>query len=94
VIPSVVDPDPVGSELFAGCGINHFGPGSGQPLTGMNLKQNFSDKLTISQPNAQLKKNKNPFSQKNSLKIFHPKKVSLKSSSYKNISIYDTDRKY
>jgi len=45
---SVVDPDP---ELFAGSGsgvgsgINHFGSGSGQPLSGMNLKQNFSDKI-------------------------------------------------
>ncbi len=26
-------------------GINHFGSGSGQPLSGMNLKQNFSDKI-------------------------------------------------
>jgi hypothetical protein len=46
---SVVDPDPVGS------GINHFGSGSGQPLSRMNLKQNFYDKITISQPKAQIK---------------------------------------
>jgi hypothetical protein len=36
------DPDPIGSELFAGSGvgsgINHFGSESGQPLPGMNLK--------------------------------------------------------
>ncbi len=28
-----------------GSGINHFGSGSGQPISGMNLKQNFSDKI-------------------------------------------------
>jgi hypothetical protein len=44
------DPDPK-SDLkhFAGSGVgsgmNHFGSGSGQPLSGMNLKQNFSDKI-------------------------------------------------
>jgi hypothetical protein len=36
-----LDPDPVGSETFVGSGvrfrINHFGYGSGQPLSGMNL---------------------------------------------------------
>jgi hypothetical protein len=38
-------------KLFAGSGSqvgsekNHFGSGSGQPLSGMNLKQNFSDKI-------------------------------------------------
>jgi hypothetical protein len=34
-------------KLFAesGSGINLFRPGSGQPLFGMNLKQNFSDKI-------------------------------------------------
>ncbi len=36
-------------KLFAGSGsgvgINHFGSGSGQPSSGMNLKQNFSDKI-------------------------------------------------
>ncbi len=41
----------VGSETFSrsgsgvGSGINHFGSGSRQPLSGMNLKQNFSDKI-------------------------------------------------
>jgi hypothetical protein len=38
---------------FSVSGINHFGSGSGQPLSGMNLKLNL--KFTISQPNAQLK---------------------------------------
>jgi hypothetical protein len=32
-------------KLFARSGINHFGSGSGQPLAGMNVKQNFSDKI-------------------------------------------------
>jgi hypothetical protein len=39
-------------KIFAGSrvgsGTNRFG--FGQPLSGMNLKQNFSDKFTISQP--------------------------------------------
>jgi hypothetical protein len=43
IVDSVVDPDP---ELFAGSelgsGINHFGSGSGQSGSGMNLKPNFS----------------------------------------------------
>jgi hypothetical protein len=37
------------SKLFSGSGvgsgINNFGSGSGQPLTRMNLKHNFSDKI-------------------------------------------------
>jgi hypothetical protein len=45
VIISIVDPDP---ELFAGSGlgsgINHFGSGSGQSGSGMNLILNFSVK--------------------------------------------------
>ncbi len=41
LIFSVVDPDP---ELFAGSGINHFGSGSGQSGSGMNLIPNFSVK--------------------------------------------------
>jgi hypothetical protein len=52
ILSSVVDPDPESDpKLFAGSGsgvgfgINHFGSGSGQPLSGMNLKQNFSDKI-------------------------------------------------
>jgi hypothetical protein len=36
-------------KLFAGSGVgsgtNHFRSGSGQPLSGMNVKQNFSDKI-------------------------------------------------
>ncbi len=43
------DPDPVGSVTFcrirSRIRINHFGSGSGQPLPGMNLKQNISDKI-------------------------------------------------
>ncbi len=46
-----MDPDPesgpklsAGSESGVGSGINQFGSGSGQPLSGINLKLNFSDK--------------------------------------------------
>jgi hypothetical protein len=61
VDPDPADPDPAGSETFyririrqgpklfvgsgVGYGINHFGSGSGQPLSRMNLKQNFSNKI-------------------------------------------------
>ncbi len=65
-------------KLFAGFGsgvgseINHFGSESGKPLLGMNLKQNFSNKI-------------HKFSTNRT--IFFPKKISLKSLSYKNICI-------
>ncbi len=71
-------------KLFArsGSGINHFGSGSWQPLPWMNLKQNFSDKIYILSFKNTVKMNKT---------IFFYKKISLKSLSYKNISIV-TDR--
>ncbi len=34
-----------GSRSVVGSGINNFGTASGQPLSRMNLKQNFSDKI-------------------------------------------------
>ncbi len=75
---------PVGSETFAGfgvgSGINHFGSGSGQPLSRMNLKQNFSDKIHYRyfSTKCKMKKNKN---------LFFSKIISLKGLSYKNIRI-------
>ncbi len=39
------DPDLVGSESRVRSGTNHFKSGSGQPSLGMNLKQNFSNKI-------------------------------------------------
>jgi hypothetical protein len=67
---SVVDP-----ELFARSG-------SGQPLSGMNLKQNFPEKIPNFSIKCTMKINKN---------IFFSNKNSVKSLSYKNMSIV-TDR--
>ncbi len=54
-------------KLFAGSGsgvwsgINNFGSGSGQPLSRMNLKQNFSDKIHNFSTKCTIKINKNLF---------------------------------
>ncbi len=54
-------------------GINHFESRAGQPLLGMTLKQNFSDKIHNFSTKCTIKINKNL--------------LSLKSLSYKNISL-------
>ncbi len=40
-----MDPDPVGSDFFAGSGNNHSGSGSGRPGSEMNLNKKFSHKI-------------------------------------------------
>jgi hypothetical protein len=54
---SVVDPDPVGDrKLNARSGKNNSGSRSRKPGSGMNLNKNLFNKFTISQQNAQFKK--------------------------------------
>ncbi len=45
LVSSVAKPGPVGSETFAGSEKNHSRSGSGQTGPGMEMKQNFSDKI-------------------------------------------------
>jgi len=58
-----------GSGSGVGSGINNFGPGSGQPLLGMNFKQNFSDKIYNFSTKCTIKIKKN---------LFFPKKFPKK----------------
>jgi hypothetical protein len=57
-------PQCCGSRSGVGSGINHFGSGSGQPLLGMNLKQNYSDKIHNFSTKCTNKTNKNLFPRK------------------------------